>query len=213
MKQVLVIGASRGIGLEVVQQALDRGHSVRAMARSATSITISDLRLAKFNGSALNQADVVAALRGVDAVVLALGIPAGPEMVLGPVRVFSEATAVVVSAMRNAGVRRLICVTGFGAGDSRASVGCLQGVVFLMFLGRAYDDKDIQERVIRTSGLDWVIARPGILTNGKMTGSYKVLLDPKTWRNGIISRADVADFLVRQIDDDALLGRTPVLAY
>ncbi len=174
---------------------------------------LSDPQLDKCNGSALNQADVAGALRGVDAVVMALGIPAGPEMVLGPVRLFSEATAVVVAAMRNTGVRRLICVTGFGAGDSRAAVGCLQGVVFRMFLGRAYNDKDIQEQIIRTSGLDWVIARSGILTSGSRTGSYKALLEPKTWRNGVISRADVADFLVKQIDDNALLGRAPVLAY
>ena len=213
MKNVLVIGASRGIGLEVVQQALDRGHSVRAMARSATSISLSDPQLDKCNGSALSQADVAGALRDVDAVVMTLGIPAGPEMVLGPVLLFSEATAVVVAAMRNTGVRRLLCITGFGAGDSRASVGCLQGVVFRMFLGRAYNDKDIQEQIIRTSGLDWVIARPCILTSGRKTESYKVLLEPKTWRNGVISRAYVADFLVKQIGDDGLLGHPPVLAY
>ena len=65
--------------------------------------------------------------------------------------------------------------------------------------------------MIRRSKLDWVIARPGILTNGPRTGSYRVLVDPKDWRCGFISRADVADFLVKQIDENAFLGKTPVL--
>lgn len=212
-KTVLVIGASRGIGLEAVKHCLRRGHRVRALARSAESIPISDARLEKRNGNALDRDDVAASLVGVDAVVLALGIPLGPEMALKPVRLFSQCTRVVVSEMSSAGVKRLICVTGYGAGDSRASIGCLQGAVFRFVLGRAYDDKSIQERMIRASDLDWVIARPTFLTRGPATGCYKVIVEPRGWRNGFISRSDVADFLVRQVDDDALLGQTPVLTY
>ena len=79
------------------------------------------------------------------------------------------------------------------------------------FLGRAYDDKTVQERIVKESALEWVIARPGILTNRLPTGTYRVLADPREWRNGFISRADVADFLVKQIDDDTYVGQTPVL--
>lgn len=208
---VLVIGASRGIGLEAVRQALGRGHTVRAFARSAADIPISDAKLEKRSGSALNPQDVAAALDGVDAVILSLGIAAGPAMVFGPVRLFSDATRLVVSAMENAGVSRLICVTGFGAGDSRSRLGCLPGAAFHLVLGRAYRDKGIQEDLIRQSRLKWVIARPVILTNGPRTGRYQVLADPGRWRNGLISRADVADFLVTAVDDDTYLGKTPVL--
>lgn len=81
-----------------------------------------------------------------------------------------------------------------------------------LFLGRAYDDKDAQELIIRKSKLKWMIVRPAILTNGTRTGSYRVLLDPKDWRCGFISHANVADFVIKQIDDDKLLGTTPVLA-
>jgi uncharacterized protein YbjT (DUF2867 family) len=79
-------------------------------------------------------------------------------------------------------------------------------------LGRAYDDKDVQEQIIRRSGLDWVIVRPVILTNGPKTGTYRTLTEPRDWRCGFISRADVADFMVKQIDDDRFLGKTPVLS-
>ncbi len=213
MPHVLVIGASRGIGLEAVKQALARGHKVRAFARSADRIGLSNPDLETRNGNALEARDVTAALDGIDVVIQALGVDASPEMVVRPVCLFSDATRVLLAEMKDAGTKRLIAGTGFGAGDSRSSLGCLQGLGFRLLLGRAYDDKDSQERLIRDSDLDWVIARPVILTKGSLSGRYKVLVDRKDWRNGFISRADVADFLVRQIDDDSHLGQTPVLTY
>ena len=210
-KRLLVIGASGGIGLECVREALRRGHQVRAFSRSAKSIPITDTRLEPVNGDATNSQDVSAAMVGVDVVILALGVPVGAQMVLGPVHLFSDATRIVLDAMREAGVRRLICVTGYGAGDSRSSIGCLQRIVFEAVLGRAYADKDIQERIIRESDLDWVIARPGILTNAPRTGRYKVLREASAWRNGLIARSDVADFMVGQVDSDAYLRATPVI--
>jgi len=211
--KLLVIGASRGIGLEVVKQALARGYEVRAFARSADGIRLSNPRLEKRNGDALNVSVISSAVTGVDAVILTLGLRAGPGMVLGPVDLFSRATRIVVDAMKNAGVKRLLCVTGFGAGDSRAKLGPLQAIVFQLLLGRAYENKDAQEIIVRRSGLDWIIARPVILTNGPKTGRYRVLCDPKDWRSGTISRADVADFLVKQAPEPAYLGKTPVLTY
>ncbi len=211
--KLLVIGASRGIGLEVVKQALSRGYEVRALARSAAAINLSDPKLEKRNGSAVNPRDVSSAMNGVDAVILTLGVSAGLGMLLGPVSLFSEATQIVVDAMKKAGVKRLICVTGLGAGDSAASIAGLQGAVFKLLLGRVYHDKDVQEAMIRRSGLDWVIARPVILTSGLKTGRYKILENRKDWKTGAISRADVADFLINQVEDDTYLGKTPALTY
>ena len=102
-------------------------------------------------------------------------------------------------------------MTRLGAGDSRNRGGCLYSIAFHLFLGRVYADKDVQEKLIRESGLDWVIARPVILTNGPRSGRYHVLVKPRSWRMGFISRADVADFLVKQIENNAYLGTTPVL--
>ncbi len=209
--KLLVIGASRGIGLEVVKQALTRGHEVRAFARSAESIQLSNPKLEKCSGNALKASDVASALAGVDAVILTLGVRAGPGAVVGPVDLFSRATRVVVDAMKKARVRRLLCVTGFGAGDSKAKLGPLQAMFFQLLLGRVYDDKDVQETIVKGSGLDWMIVRPVILTNGPKTGRYKVLFDPKDWRSGTISRADVADFVVKQAQNPTCLGKTPAL--
>jgi putative NADH-flavin reductase len=211
MAQVLIIGASKGIGLETTRHALEAGYGVRAFARSAADISISDAKLEKVRGNALRGSDVTAAVTGMSAVIQVLGVGLGDLFL--PVHLFSDATRILLAAMQAQGVKRLICVTGFGAGDSRASINCLQLLPFRFFFGRAYDDKDVQERLIKDSALDWTIVRPGVLTNGSRTGRYKVLKEPSQWRNGTISRADVADFLVQQIEDRAYLRKTPVLVY
>ena len=211
MATVLIIGASRGIGLETVKAALHAGHSVRALARSARRIPVDHPKLEKMVGDALQVATVKRALTGVDVVIQSLGISAGPENIFNPTRLFSIATRVLVAAMEEAQVKRLICVTGFGAGDSRGRGGFLYRVAFRLLVGRIYDDKDVQERIVRRSKLDWVIARPVILTNGPKTNAYRALIDPRDWTCGFVSRVDVADFLVKQIEDDAFLRKTPVL--
>jgi putative NADH-flavin reductase len=207
---VLIIGASKGIGLETCRQALNAGHDVRAFARSAAGITLTDAKLEKVRGDALNRQDVETALHGMDVAIQVLGVRLS-EM-FQPIHFFSDATRILVSAMESQGVKRLICVTGFGAGDSRASISCLQRVPFRLFLGRAYDDKSVQEVMIKRSSLDWTIVRPGVLTNGSRTGRYAILGEASQWRNGFISRQDVADFLVRQIEDRAYIHKAPGLA-
>jgi putative NADH-flavin reductase len=209
MAHVLVIGASKGIGLETVKAALAAGHRVRAFARSASDIAVSDPGLERFSGDALKAGDVAASLDGIDVVVQALGVPA--SKLLGPVSLFSEATNLLVPAMERAGIRRIVAVTGFGTGDSREAIGLLQRVPFRLVFGRAYDDKDAQEMRIRRSTLDWTFVRPGVLTPGTATGRYKVLSEPKSWRNGLIARADVAHFIVGEIDGPAHVKRAVVL--
>jgi NAD(P)H-binding len=113
--------------------------------------------------------------------------------------------------MEETEVKRLICVTGFGAGDSRGHGGFVYTLAFHLLLGRVYDDKDVQEWIVRRSKLDWVIVRPTRdrrLSSAHRSGSRD---DPRDWTCGFISRADVADFLIKQIDDNAFLHKTPVL--
>jgi putative NADH-flavin reductase len=209
MMHVLIIGASKGIGLETTRQALEAGHHVRALARSATAMALADSKLEKVRGDALKNQDVEAALIGVDVVIQTLGVGLGD--MIRPVHLFSDATRVLIAAMKARSVKRLICVTGFGAGDSRASISWLQRLPFQIVFGRAYDEKSLQERLIKESGLDWTIVRPGVLTSGPRTGRYEVLAEARQWRNGIISRADVAAFLVRQIEDWSYVHKAPVL--
>ena len=207
--RVLIIGASRGIGLETARQALEAGYGVRTFARSSAAILNSNSSLENFRGDALDVEDVKTALVGVDVVIQTLGVGIGE--LFRPVHLFSEATEILIGAMKTQKVKRLICVTGFGAGDSRASISCLQRLPFQVVFGRAYDDKSLQEQLIKDSELDWTIARPGVLTSGRRTNHYKVLSEASQFRNGIISRANVADFLVRQIVDQTYIHKAPVL--
>jgi putative NADH-flavin reductase len=115
--------------------------------------------------------DIEEALNGIDVVIQTLGVSLGD--LFRPVSLFSDATRILVSAMESKGVKRLICVTGFGAGDSRESISCFQLVPFRLVFGRTYDDKSLQERLIKNSSLDWTIVRPGVLTSGRRTGRYK----------------------------------------
>ena len=145
-------------------------------------------------------------------VVQTLGVDISPRAIFQPTTLFSQSTRILVDAMKEAGVKRLIAVTGLGAGDSRGHGGFLyDAVVFPSLLKRVYDDKDVQEWIIKSSDLDWTIVRPGLLTNSPATGEYRALTAPIDWRFGTIGRADVADFLVRQVDDRALIRATPLL--
>jgi len=181
------------------------------MARGADSIDLEHERLEKFPGDATDAEDVRRALDGVDAVILAIGMPAGLTRLLRPVTVFSRSTEVLVDEMEANGPKRLIVVTGYGAGETRSSMNAVEELGHNMLLGRAYADKSVQEKIVQRSSLDWTIARPTILTNGSATGKYKVLTDPESWRNGFISRADVAEFLVERALDGKNLHAAPVL--
>ena len=212
MANVLIIGASRGIGLETVRAALRAGHSVRALARSAAGIPIEDANLDKVAGNALDPDTISSALQDIGVVIQTLGVDFSPRLIFEGTRLFSESTRILVDGMKAAGVKRLITVTGLGAGDSRGHGGLLyDAVVFPLLSKRVYNDKDVQEWIVRSSRLDWTIVRPGLLKDSPATGRCRVLTASKDWRFGAISRADVADFLVRQVDDRTLIGTTPLL--
>jgi len=210
MAVVLVIGASRGIGLETVRCALAEGHRVRALARG--SIAIDHAGLEKIAGDALDRATVSESLQDVEAVIQTLGAPKDIGAMLWGTTLFSTATRILIDAMRARGIERLVAVTGLGAGDSRGHGGFLyDAIAFPLVLKRVYDDKDVQEQMIKASGLEWTIVRPGLLTSGAATGQARALTDPKDWRAGAISRADVAGFLVREAFERRYVGKTPLL--
>ncbi len=208
--KLTVIGASRGIGRKVVDYALERGHHVRAVARSADKMDIASDAFEAISGDATDPELLSGAVNGVDAVILTLGVPRDIR-VLQHTTLFSSVTQALIPIMQNAGVKRLLTVTGFGAGDSYAKLSTPERFTFKVFLGRAYADKALQEDLIRNSDLDWTIARPGILTDNAMTGKYDVLVAPETWRQGVISRSDVAHFLVHAAEDGSHIRETPAL--
>lgn len=208
--KISVIGASRGIGRKVIDEALERGHIVRAMSRNMTATGIIADGFTALDGDATNATDVANVIEGADAVILTLGVPKDMR-VLKATTLFSDATTTLIAAMNEAGIKRLLTVTGFGAGDSKDKLSTPERLTQKAFLGRAYADKDLQEQLIRDSDLDWTIARPGILSDNRKSNAYKVLVEKETWRNGLINRSDVADFLVTATENASHIHQTPAL--
>ena len=208
--KLLIIGATGGTGRQLVAQALAAGHEVTALVRNPAKVRTRHDRLRLVQGDILDPGSVDSALSGQDAVLSSLGT----RSIFGQVVIFSEGTKNLFYAMNKHGVRRLICITGIGAGDSKGHGGFLYDKVVLpVFLKRIYDDKDRQEELIRKSDLDWIIVRPGFLTNGPATRNYRVLTDLTGVTVGRISRADVAAFMLGELQSDRYLRRTPVLTY
>jgi len=207
---ILIVGASRGIGRQLLEQALAAGHAVTALARVPVRVGTSDDRLRTVHGSVLDAATVGAVVTGQDAVCCTLGVRTPWEQPT----LFSDGTARLLEAMKKAGVRRLVCVTGIGAGDSRGHGGFLYDrIIYPLLARRVYEDKDRQEALIRASDTDWTIVRPGLLTNGPLTGSYRAPTDLTGVTAGKISRADVAHFILAELANGRYLKQTPLLTY
>ncbi len=204
--RVLVVGASQGTGALAVKTALDAGHDVTAFARNPAKLVLEHARLTRAAGDFHQKTSVVEAVKGHDAVIITASATSLKGFKEQP-RYFSLGTGYVVDGMKAAGVRRLVVLSAFGAGDSKDQAGWfLRTFVVGMILRLPFEDHDRQEAMVRESGLDWVIARPGRLTDGparrryvRATGSDPV---PAS-----ISRADVADFLVESCTSSTHLGK------
>jgi putative NADH-flavin reductase len=210
---LLVFGASGGTGRQIVEQALAQGHVVTAFVRDLAKFDLrhSNLRLVK--GDVLDGAAVARAMPGHDAVLSALGAPATKT---GTLR--SEGTRNIVQAMEKAGIRRFVCQTSLGYGDTRPVLAraspLFRWIIAPLMLRKLFADHAVQEEIIKQSGLDWVIVRPGNLTDGGRTGAYRhgfAATDPAIKVE--VSRADVADFMLKQVSDDTYLRATPGISY
>lgn len=211
MQPILIMGVTSGIGALAVREALSRGLAVRAFARGAATLA-PEPNLEPFVGDAREAGDVTRALEGVRAVICALGIRERLSMLWERETLFSDTTRVLLDAMPVAQVSRLVVVTGFGAGRSKAAMSRLERAGHQAILGRPYADKDRQEEMIMASALEWTIVRPVILTNGPASGRFRVLREPGEWRNGLIARADVAAYLIDAVEQGLDLRRDVVLA-
>jgi putative NADH-flavin reductase len=208
--KLLIIGATGGTGQLLLQQALSQGDDVTVLVRDPAKLQMCHQRLRVLKGDILDAASVDAAVAGQDAVLSSLGTKQWRR----PTTLFSEGTKNLLRAMQRHQVRRLICITGVGVRETWGHGGFLYEKFFYpLFTKRIYEDKDRQEDLIRNSDRDWIIVRPGLLTNGPATGKYRALTDLTGVTIGRISRADVAAFMLAQLTSDRYLRQAPVLTY
>ncbi|WP_054812348.1 NAD(P)-dependent oxidoreductase [Nocardia arizonensis] len=202
--RITVFGATGTVGKLVVERALEQGHEVTAFTRHASSFAQPRERLRVVRGDVLDAAAVEGAIAGRDAVVVTLG-----DGRRGRVRF--AGTDTIVRAMRRTGVRRLICQSTLGVGESRANLNFVwKYVMFGILLRKAYEDHVRQEDCVRASELDWTIVRPSAFTDGPPTGAFRRDIPGDATGLGLkIARADVADFLLEQLTDPTYVRRAP----
>ncbi|MEM9644883.1 MAG: SDR family oxidoreductase [Planctomycetota bacterium] len=206
--KVVIFGATGTVGSQVVRQALVAGDHVTAFVRDASKLEIENPNLEVVAGDVLSDTDQIrSAIVGRDSVIVALG--AGAKG-----RVRSIGTRNVIAAMRETGVRHLICQSTLGAGDSFSRLNFKWKLLFRGPLRWAMADHERQEQVVRESGLDWTIVRPAAFSDGPATGSY-FHGDPIAEKQLTlkVSRADVAQFLLRQLGDRSYLSKSVSLSY
>jgi putative NADH-flavin reductase len=209
--KLIIFGSTGATGRQVVAQALEQGHDVTAFARSPEKLDQKHEKLQVIEGNVLDFASVERAIQGQDVVLCTLGLRA----IMDKSNLRANGTKNIIRAMEKTGVKRFICQSSAGVGDSSDTLPFLMKYLIVPFmLRRVWADHEIQENYIKESHLDWIIARPAALTDGEHTGSYQqgFTAENKTVTSKI-SRADTADFMLRQLADNNYLHKTPSISY
>jgi putative NADH-flavin reductase len=208
--KLLIFGATGPTGQQLLRQALEQGHQVTALARRPSALGIQHPDLIPIAGDILDVVSVDSAVAGQDAVLSALGVRKWLKNTI-----LSDGTRNILQSMTRHGVRRFICETSLGVGDSKDDLGKAFNWIFLpVMLKNVFADKEVQERYIKESNLDWTIVRPTYLDDGPLTGAYLVWTGRKPAEAiNRISRADTAHFMLKQLITDTYLHKTPGISY
>jgi uncharacterized protein YbjT (DUF2867 family) len=199
--KIVVLGASKGTGAEAVRAGLARGHDVTVFARSPENLVLEDPKLRRLKGDFHSRESVDGAVTGQDAVIVTASSTSLKGFKADPTY-FSRGTGYAILAMKAHGVRRLVVLSALGVGESRKLANFIFDKLLISFILKApYEDHERQEKLVRESGLDWVIARPGRLTDGPARKRY-VKTSAIERIPMSISRADVGDFLVTAAETD-----------
>jgi uncharacterized protein YbjT (DUF2867 family) len=204
--KILVLGASRGTGALCVKSALAKGHAVGAFSRTPAKLDVTHPALTKIAGDFHDAASVRGAVAGQDAVIICAS-PGSLGTIKEQPDYFSRGTKCCIDAMKAHGCRRLVVLSAHGVGDSKPAQSWFQRTFLIdRLLKGFFRDHEVQERLTQESGLDFVIARPTRLTNGKAKGKYvrttELIRVPAS-----IARADVADFLVEACESTTWVGQ------
>lgn len=193
--KIIVFGATGTVGIEIVKQALANGDQVTAFVRNPEKFPLTkngNLKIQK--GDVLNLQEVKNSLQKQDVVLCALG-----DGKIGKIRALG--TKNIIEAMNETGMSRLICQSTIGAGDSYGNLNFIwKYVMFGFLLKKVLPDHNLQEKYIQQSNLNYTIIRPSALTNGAITDTYKIGFAKDVKNLSLkINRADVANFMLRQI--------------
>ncbi len=208
--QIALFGASGNVGQQFLKQALAKGYAVKALVRSPEKLTQTHPNLTVLPGDVLNAADVQRTVEGSDVVVSLFGHVKG-----SPATLQTDGTRNIVNAMKSVGVRKIISLSGgglpFGKDEPKFADKLIRGIMKLV-VPKILKDAEAHAEVLRQSGLDWVVVRGPRLNDGPHTGQYRV-----GWvgvnASTKVSYADLADFILKQVEDDSFLRQMPFVSY
>ena len=192
-----------------MQQALSQGHEVTAFARNPDALSAEKRVRIVAGDTTRNVEQIAEAIRGQEAVVSALG----RRNTLRSDNLIARSTHFIVPAMEQAGVRRLLVMSAFGVGESRRDAPLIPRIMYRVLLSDIFADKKDAEDEIRRSSLDWTIVYPVLLTDGPLTGSYRVGERLELRGMPKISRADVAHFMLAEMKNRAFVRKAAVISY
>jgi uncharacterized protein YbjT (DUF2867 family) len=207
--RLFVIGASGSVGSRFVARAAAQGHTVTAQTRSAEKIRPAEGILPVI-GAPTDEMFLRGTMAGHDAVAYCLGVNSG-----GKTSLFSNTTQAVIRAMQSNGIKRLVTITGIGAGDTKGHGGWLYNrIIFPFFTHNIYADKDQQEELIAGSGLDWTIIRPAPFSNKPGSGALQVVteISPDLQLRSI-TRDEIADFMLSVLENGGFVGEKPFIGH
>ena len=209
--RLIVFGASGGCGSQLVRQAAARGHQVTAVVRSATQYEPPN-GVVLIRGDVLDASFVASAVPGHDAVASCVGIKYAHPWARreSPDDFISRATTNIIAAMQGGGPRRVSAISAAGVADSRHTRNAvIRFLIATSNVGVGYADLDRVEQILRTSGLDWQAVRPVRLSGGAGTG--RVRLTDSFPASAKIPRADVAAFMLSELERPQFTERTPMI--
>jgi len=204
--KLTIFGASSATGKLLVKKALERGHAVNAFVRDETKLEITSPMLRLICGDALNASDVDAAVRGTEAVLSTMG-PNGKPRVMA-----AQSTKLIVEAMETHRVKRLVIVSvaGVAVAEDERKANLIDGLIRLL-LKDVFVDRENQLAVLASSNVDWVAVRVPRLTDDAATGSVRMVFGNPSpgWK---VTRADLAEFMLQQLNQDKWVGKAPILS-
>ena len=209
--KLLIVGGTGKTGRLLISQGLEEGHCITAMVRNPNKLKFNNPNLKVLKGNVLNLENVEIAVQGQDAVLSALG----HKQFFIKTSILSKGTMNIIRAMEKKGVDRLICITSLGINDSKFRLGLYYTLfVIPVILFFYFRDKSKQEKLIAQSNLDWTIVRPGQLTNGRKRTKYQHGPNLGSYiLTKMISRNDVAHFMLKLLKNRAYINEAPGIIY
>lgn len=196
MMKIVIFGATGGIGGEAMRQALDAGHLVTAVARRPEAITLKHERLTVMQGDVMQPETLLAPVFGQDAVISAIGIPKDI-----PTTLYSDGVSNILAAMHVAGVTRILCISASGLDPGPWWQRHLAKPLLWRMFKYSYTDLVRMETVLQKSDAQWTILRPPRLSNKPRTGQYNSVINEHLYSGYTVSRADVADYMLKHLND------------